>query len=145
MAGYSDYSESNSSIEAKSEGRFPGSILAKRLGVKTGAVKALLIPCEWHHTSSRFNKTDFYDESEALEILDSLKAWTDSRETETRENVTVIYKEWSGPRKRPVCFKRKVNAMKVEIKGEWYKIYPVDGSKAFRKKETNIVSISKEK
>ena len=144
MAGYDNFSESNNSIDAKQNGRFPASILAKRIGVKTGAIKSLLTPCEWHHTSSRFNMTDFYDEEEAYEILDRLKAWENAEEVETTKNCTVIYKEWGGSRKHPICHNVTITA-DVEKKGEWFKIYPIDGAKSFRKKETNIVSIIENK
>ncbi len=141
MAGYESYSQSNNAISAKDNGRFPASILAKRIGVKTGAIKALMMSCEWHHTSSRFNTTDFYNEEDALEILGRLKEWKDSREVEISENCQITYKEWSGSRKHPTCREITIEAQ-IEKKGEWYKIYPVSGAKAFRKKETNIVRVT---
>lgn len=60
MAGYSGYSKSNSALDAEAEGKFPASVLARELHVKTAAVKAVLAPTEYHHTSKFFNRTDYY-------------------------------------------------------------------------------------
>lgn len=68
MAGYAGYSKSNNAIAAEAEGRFPASVLARKLGVKTGAIKALMSPGEWHHTSKRYNVTDYYDGATLLAI-----------------------------------------------------------------------------
>jgi hypothetical protein len=77
MAGYSGLSKSNNAICAENSGLFPASILAKKLGVKPGAVKALLAPSEWHHTSKFFNETEYYSYESAVEIIDRLRAWTE--------------------------------------------------------------------
>ena len=76
MAGYDGFSKSNNAIAAEENGLYPASVLARRLKVKTAAVRALLSPEEWHHTSKRYNRTDYYSTEGAVEILDELRAWT---------------------------------------------------------------------
>ena len=61
MAGYSGYSKSNNAIAAEAQGRFPASVLARKLGVKTGAIRELAVDSEWHHTSKKYNVTVYYD------------------------------------------------------------------------------------
>lgn len=71
MAGYSGYSKSNNAIAAENDGRFNATQLAKRLKVSSAAIKALLTPSEWHHTSSYYNRTDYYNEPILLSIVDN--------------------------------------------------------------------------
>jgi hypothetical protein len=66
MAGYDNYSKSNNAVAAERDGKMTASKLAKQLRCSTSAIKALLKPCEWHHASSWFNCTDYYDESDLL-------------------------------------------------------------------------------
>jgi len=68
MAGYSGYSRSNNAVAAERDGRFPASTLAARLrafrrfrGCTASDIKWLLEPSEYHHTSKRYNCTDFFD------------------------------------------------------------------------------------
>lgn len=53
------------------EGRFPASVLARRIGggATAAGVRVILKSSEWHHTSSRYNQTDYYDLDEAAEEL----------------------------------------------------------------------------
>ena len=69
MAGYCGYSKSNNAIEAERNNKFPASRLAKLLGVKTKALRAVLAPCEYHHTSKFFNATNYYDGTYLLMLL----------------------------------------------------------------------------
>lgn len=71
--GYSGYSKSNNAIEAESEGRYPASVAAKKLGVKTGAIKLYIDTDEWHHTSSMYNRTPYYDIRYLLEYKEGGK------------------------------------------------------------------------
>lgn len=120
MAGYHGFSKSNNAVAAEEDGRFPASVLAKRIGVKTGAIKALMSPSEWHHTSSRYNRTNYYDEAEALEMINGLKAWDEpSKGVAEYEGCTVTWLEWSGTRKHPKASERKAEDVTVTIKGEW--------------------------
>lgn len=63
MAGYNGYSKSNNAIDAEKRGLFPASRLARELGVKTAAIQALIDAEEWHHTSKKYNETNYYNGS----------------------------------------------------------------------------------
>jgi len=65
-SGYIGYSQSVRAAEAKGDGRMPLTHLVKRVrrffpGVTSGDLRTILSPSEWHHTSKKFNRTDFYD------------------------------------------------------------------------------------
>ena len=76
MTGYDGFSKSNNAIAAEENGLYPASVLARRLKVKTAAVRALLAPEEWHHTSKRYNRTDYYSIETAADMLADLRGWT---------------------------------------------------------------------
>ena len=59
--GYVGYSMSVRAARAYSEGKLPKSKAAKELGIPVKLFTELFRPSEWHHTSSKFNVTDFYD------------------------------------------------------------------------------------
>jgi hypothetical protein len=57
---------------ARDEGKRPGADMAKYLrrwfpSITPADVRAVLVPCEWHHTSKRFNTTDFFDPRDLIE------------------------------------------------------------------------------
>jgi len=60
MVGYRGYSKSNNAIEAESCGKMTASVLSKILKCSSMAIKAILAPEEWHHTSSHYNRTNYY-------------------------------------------------------------------------------------
>ena len=66
MAGYCGYSKSNNAIDAEQEDKFNATQLAEKLGCSSAAIKQFLTPHEWHHTSCRYNETDYYYEPELL-------------------------------------------------------------------------------
>jgi len=78
MPGYSGYAKSNNAVAAEEMGYYPASILARKLRVKTAAVKALMEPTEHHHTSKRYNLTAYYSLDEASDMVDELRAWKPS-------------------------------------------------------------------
>lgn len=62
MAGYHNFSKSNNAICAEKQGKYPASKAAKIYGFKSiAALKSLIKPSEWHHTSKFYNHTDYYD------------------------------------------------------------------------------------
>jgi hypothetical protein len=68
MAGYFNYSKSNNAIYAESQGRYPATKCAKIYGFKSAkAVRESMRSTEWHHTSKRYNITDFFDFPSELE------------------------------------------------------------------------------
>jgi len=119
MAGYAGFSKSNNAVAAENSGRFPASVLAKKLKVNTEAIKALLHPSEWHHTTKFYNKTDYYDMEDALEIIEELKAFKPLVKCEqVVENGKIDYIIWSGTRNHP---RANVNTYSGDytIKGQW--------------------------
>ena len=119
MSGYFEYSKSNNALEAEKLGRFPASILAKKLGVSCKAIKALLKPCEYHHTSCWYNITYYYDMDDANEILDQLKAYIPK--TEIKSYIAdVNWIEWKGTRKYPKAVNCHAENIEVIEAGSFY-------------------------
>jgi len=127
MAGYFEYSKSNNAIDAENNGCFPASILAKKLGVSSKAIKELMTPCEYHHTSCWYNKTDYYDMEYALEILDQLKAYKPKLESESYI-ADVNWIEWEGTRKYPKAVKHHAENIEVIETGSFYIFKTNDGN-----------------
>lgn len=130
MAGYNGFSMSNNAVDAYTNGERPLSKWSKsdlleeydnvcdesdlkkydlsklRLDVLK---RELLVYSSWHHTSSRFNNTDFYKiDVEACERLNNDKVKELEKERmikeeskETIEKWEVKYLTWSGSRKHP--------------------------------------------
>lgn len=78
MAGYNGYAKSNNAILAENSGRYPlgkaSRVLAKKLNWSLEKSKAFLKKMgtvEYHHTSCKYNCTDYYDVSD--EALSDLK------------------------------------------------------------------------
>jgi hypothetical protein len=136
MAGYAeDFSKSNNALEAESNGSFAATVLAERLGVKPGAIRALLSATEWHHTSKHYNITDYYSEESALEIIDDLRAWREpAKDVAVFENCTGSYLEWSGTRNHPHAKQIDFGPVRVTKKGKWFTLELASG--AIRKGET---------
>ena len=121
MAGYSGYSKSNNAVHAERNGRFPASVLAKKLGVKSAAIVALIPTSEWHHVSKFFNTINYYDLEQAVERLEELKAWEEPKENEiSYNNCSGSYLEWSGTRNYPKAKKINFESIKVTKKGKWF-------------------------
>lgn len=119
MAGYAGFSKSNNAVEAENSGRFPASVLAKKLKVNVEAIKALLYPSEWHHTAKFYNRTDYYDIEDALEIIEELKAFKPVVKGErVVENGKIDYIIWSGSRNHPRANANTYSG-NYTIKGQW--------------------------
>lgn len=119
MAGYCGYSKSNNAIDAENNGKFPASILARRIGVTTNAIRSLLTPVEYHHTSKMYNATDYYSEAEAFYCMDDLKAYKEpTGEEVVYENCRVEWLEWVGTRKRPTPIECHAEGVRVAYKGK---------------------------
>lgn len=78
MAGYQGYSKSNNAVDAESDGRYPMTQAVKVVRAATGVTikeaRAMLKEigtCEWHHTSAKYNATDYYDTEAAIEYFSS--------------------------------------------------------------------------
>jgi len=75
MAGYFGYSKSNNAIQAESEGLWPLTHaiheVAEQAGCTRDAARIALTTigaCEWHHTSKKYNRTDYYCVADAVEF-----------------------------------------------------------------------------
>lgn len=62
MAGYQGYSKSNNAIDAEATGAATATALARELKCSSAAITANLHADEWHHTSAKYNRTDYYRE-----------------------------------------------------------------------------------
>jgi len=153
MAGYDGFSKSNNARSAEQMDRYPATILAKKLTCRPGAIKALMQPTEWHHTSSRYNTTDYYDGSLLLEIaneresadeedqevtdlLVKLRAWRPAKQ-EARQWIGcyIEWLEWEGSRKHPTASACSADGCTITHKGGVFVTIEIpDRPKPMRKK-----------
>ena len=70
MSGYSNYSKSNNAIDAEAHGLMTATALGRALHVPAAAVRAVLTATEWHHTSCKYNCTDYFDGELYLALAD---------------------------------------------------------------------------
>lgn len=151
MAGYCDFSMSNNAKAAYWDGLVPAS---KIRGVPAELVRRFCEPKEWHHTSSRFNCTDFYDpevvrsvfglqpedykpDPYAVEALEEWKA-AKKKAPEVFNGCTVEWLHWTRDyynRRRPI--ERREEGCRVEIKGATAKITLPSG-KLMTKRITSV-------
>lgn len=95
MAGYDLYSKSNNALKAESEGKFPASVLAKRIrkyfkGVTAADIRKAMCAGEWHHTSKYYNQTQYYDLNDLAELYTRQELREAIRDRKERER---LYKE----------------------------------------------------
>ncbi len=178
MSGYHGYSMSNNALDAYERGRMPISkwtktailsairayapkhpLTSQLSKVPVPVLKAkLLIYTEWHHTSSHYNRTDFYAlDTARLDKLtaDDINAWLTEyaddkplpRGAQPRYKGTVwwqekIWEPWTG-RKKTIAHKQ---AGWIEEKGSWVTVYdsPTGGHILLRKASWNIRSIKRD-
>jgi len=119
MTGYSEYSKSNRALEAEESGLLPASKLHIK-GVPAGAVLALARHEEWHHTSSKYNRTRYFDRDNVADFFSTddgkarLNAWKAKQGEQTHEGCTVQWLDWTDKRLKTI----KVKNAKVTIKGQ---------------------------
>nr|WP_308570854.1 hypothetical protein [uncultured Prevotella sp.] len=86
---YIGYSKSINAASAEHEGKYPASKAAKVLGVSMAALKRCMQPCEWHHTSCRYNHTDYYDtKSVSSLMLGEMKEYDERKKAERQARTT---------------------------------------------------------
>jgi len=66
MAGYIGYSESRNSLLAKNNGSYPKSTFKSTFGIDPSKY---IKRSEWHHTSCKYNCTDFYSFNSVCETI----------------------------------------------------------------------------
>lgn len=140
MAGYDGYSKSNSALDAEEMGEFPASIVSKKLKIPTQLIKAYIQPTAWHHTSSHFNHTDYFDLGEVQEFFkDNSNLIKNYKKNSAKiiilENCCVEWLDWYGSRAHPQCDEMKEYGAIVEIKGQTATITLTSG-KTFKKRLT---------
>lgn len=157
MAGYDGFSMSNNARAAYRRGKMPASKLAKELGVSTAAIRNFLTPCEWHHTSSQYNRTDFYelpewaDDDETVEFdvdafVAKCKEWDREQKATTvatSYRAHVEWVEWSGTRNHPKATKYAEECDVIE-KGDTFTITRENGQTFRKRRGSNGFSVTKE-
>ena len=162
MAGYAGYSMSNNAVDAYNEGKMPLSkwtkkkflellpdiiqegledgypvaedVVMKLSKVKWSILKEEFLFCSsYHHTSSWYNATDFYDiarsdiwnlrDKDIDELIAKGKA-TRKKEPMTEERWECRFLDWSGTRNHPHT---KEFTEVGTIRGNWF--YRKDGTK----------------
>jgi len=139
MAGYEGFSKSNNAIEAESSGLFPASKIAKKLGhgITPQGIREVLDPAEYHHTSSRYNPTDYYDLEEAKEHFEEIKKISKIKsESRILKNAQVEWLEWGGTRAHPVPIKKSADGCTIDYKGGAFCLINFADGKMMRKKLT---------
>jgi hypothetical protein len=159
-SGYSGYSMSNRAREAYEDGEKPLSKWTKAdiiaaiseideekanafKKVKLSTLKnTVLRYSSWHHTSSKCNKTDFYEVSEHVieEMnIEDIIALAEKKEHKEENSInrfkgTIQYLEWSGTRKHPKATKCELKDVTIEEKGCYYYVYNDTGKLLLKKK-----------
>jgi len=91
MAGYFNYSKSNNAVYAESQGRYPATKCAQVYGFKSAKlVRETMRSTEWHHTSKKYNITDFYDwpgHLENCELSDLAGLWRKLKRDSVGQNM----------------------------------------------------------
>lgn len=112
MSGYCNYSKSNNALDAESQERFPltqaAKVLAKKINWTIAKAQAFLKEkgtTEWHHTSARYNITDYYNVSDErlADMQEQLAAFVFVAE---KKETTVFFKCWNFHRDH--CEPRKL-------------------------------------
>lgn len=109
-AGYDGFSKSNNAREAESQGRYPLSkasqVLAKKLNWSIAKAKAFLLQMgttEWHHTSKKYNITNYYDVSdEAIKDLEEeISSFVFDAKKDGKKEQKTWFKCWNMDRDEP--------------------------------------------
>lgn len=149
MAGYNGYSMSNNAVDAYDSGEKPLSrwrkadileeISASGIKLRCSIFKLQKLPVgilkkvclthsSWHHTSCRYNKTDFYGldewnienltDEKINELLEEYKSEKKEKEPETEaEKWKCAFLEWSGSRSHPKATEVVEEGL---VKGLWF-------------------------
>lgn len=157
-AGYKGYSMSNNAVSAYEHGEKPISKWTKSelLGLIKDSYsdlydvakdapldvlrKIFLIKTSWHHTSSRYNKTDFYSFNNYVDITeDGIISRINTNKPRAKEDKSdkyladIEYLEWGGTRKRPIPKKIELKDVYVQDNGQWRIIFDENGNQLMRK------------
>lgn len=158
-AGYSGYSMSNNAVAAYEDGEKPISKwtksdilqavqdnypdkyeMLKKLPIKI-LKEICLVKTSWHHTSSHYNKTDFYSirdlDDLTQDYINDIVASASSRPVKSQPNIkrgTINYIEWTGTRNHPKANKKQLDNVNIEERGSFYIVTDDKGNEILRKK-----------
>jgi len=102
---YIGYSKSVRAVQAENDGLMTATDMAKWLrryikGITAFDIKEVLLPSEWHHTSCRYNCTNYYNpiNLENFKIRRALRRCRDHRVAEKRAGRKFggMHREWYG-------------------------------------------------
>ena len=142
MSGYSGFSKSNRAVAAENAGRYPASVVARKLRLPVEFVR-LCGNGEWHHTSKWYNATSYYDLDEVAEYAASEEGQAELaklaskpvKASKTHANVRVEWLEWGGTRNHPRAIERASDGCTVvDDGGAFYKI-TLPGGRALKKRK----------
>lgn len=128
MRGYVGRAKSARADAAERGGSFPASVLARRYGVSTAAIRAVVPNDGWHHTAAAMRRTQYYDEVDVIERLDVLRAWTPPPPDEILTDV-IGWIETTGRRGRVF---RRIDGATIERRGNALTIHLADGTRIER-------------
>lgn len=151
MSGYFEFSKSNNAVAAELDGRFPASVVARKLNVPTEYIRDRIRTGEWHHCSKFYNSVNYYDLQECEEWLDSEEGradfdeWLAARKPKsasTRIGCRVEWLEWVGTRNHPRAKQRSADGCTVIDKGgAFLEIVLPDGQVMKKKKDCRGLEI----
>lgn len=150
-----DYSMSERARAAYAAGLVPASKAAR--GVSAALVREFCQPEEWHHTSARYHRTDFFDPHlvrvafgvepacddgtcgcELNErAVDALRARTAHPEPAVHEGCTVTWLEWAGTRRHPRVTEHTATGCTVTVVGSTAIVAFADGRTMRKRLATN--------
>lgn len=94
MAGYVGFSKSRNAVQAEKDGLMTASKLGKLLKVSAKTISENLRALEWHHTSCKYNMTNYYSLDQI--ITDSLRESVDNL-----KNLRQIFRKQKEKQKQP--------------------------------------------
>lgn len=164
--GYNGYSMSNNAVDAYENGERPLSKWTKTAIVEAVAeinpsaadlIKSVpaailkqrvLIYTAWHHTSARYNTTDFYavDEDVISELTaETVAEWKAEKTVKTPDKIyrgEINYIEWIGTGRHPKAVKKCLADVNITERGSFYYVTDVNGNELLKKKiDSNGTSV----
>ncbi len=136
MTGYKGYSMSNNAVRAYGEGLVTASKIG--YGIPAALIDQYVHAEEWHHTSSRYNRTNFYNPEKVLATFGiaetedypfseyrrdtAVAALTAHKASKNKAPAaltgqTVTWLEWGGTRNHPKATEIKAENCTVTVKG----------------------------
>lgn len=127
--GYEGYSKSVNALEAEDEGRFPISVIGKKLKIETDTIREYFTSDEWHHVGKDYVKVDYYDLEEIKsgltdEVLKFDKELKKQKYLERKEpsviqkGCSVNWLDWVGIGRNKKCIEKHQKNCNVSIKNK---------------------------